>query len=115
VQELVPLFDLIVFVAAVIIQYRAAQREETWFINSLSISPESIEISYIQKDEPKSASGRPEEFIFQKKTAFGRIGASTQTSYIDIFYHEKFVLRQYTGYGWTDMKFIEVMHAMKNV
>ncbi len=111
---LIPVLDIIALIIAVIVQVKNAEKEELFFITSLKMSPEKIEISYTQKDELKEVSGTPDEFEFRKKQALGRTGSSYQQSYLEVYYHNQLLIRQYSTEKWTDMKFIEIVYSLKN-
>lgn len=111
---LIPVIDIILFAIAVYIQVKKAEKEEIYFISSLKLNPEKVEISYMRKDEKIEISGPPEAFEFKKKQILGRTGSSYQQSYLEIFHHNKLIIRQYTTESWTDMKFIEILYAAKN-
>ncbi len=111
---LIPVLDIIAFIIAVIVQVKNAEKEEIFFITSLKISPDGVEISYTKKDEPLSISGTPDSFEFRKKQALGRTGSSYQQSYLEVYYNNQLIIKQYSTESWTDMKFIQIVHAAKN-
>jgi hypothetical protein len=109
-----PVADILFFFGAVYIQYKWAIKEETYYITHLKLSPDDVEIIYTDKDEPYTAIGKPGEYSFYKKEALARTGSTYQQSYLEIYYKDKMLLRQYSSEDWTDLKFIEVVHAAKN-
>ncbi len=110
----VVLLDAAIFVLAIILQIRWASNEEIYFITNLKLSPEKVEISYTEKDDLRNIEGKPDEFIFKKKGIMGRTGSSYQQSYLEIYYQDQLLIRQYIDKGWTDLKFIEIVHAAHN-
>ncbi len=103
--------DAVLFILAIVLQIRWASKEEVYFISHLKLSPEKVEITYTEKDEPYYVTGSPEEFEFKKKEVLGRTGSSYQQSELEIYYKGKLLVRQYIDEEWTDMKFIEIVHA----
>jgi hypothetical protein len=77
----------------------------------LKLGPDKVEINYLYEEEPRTASGTPAEFIFEKQATLSRTGSSYQQSYLNIYQNNKFILRQYTSAEWTDHKFMEVVYA----
>ena len=107
----VVLLDAVIFVLAIILQIQWASKEEIYFITHLKLSPEKVEISYTEKDESHSVSGKPDEFVFKKTEVLGRTGSSYQQSYLEVIYNGQLLIRQHIDEGWSDMKFIEIVHA----
>ena len=107
----VVLLDAIIFVLAIILQIKWASKEEIYFITHLKLSPDKVEISYAEKDDLHIISGKPDEFIFKKKEVLGRTGSSYQQSYLEVYHKGKLIVRQYIDEGWSDLKFIEIVHA----
>jgi len=110
----VVLLDAIIFVLAIFLQIQWASKEEIYFITHLKLSPEKVEISYTEKDDLHNIEGKPDEFRFKKKEIMGRTGSSRQQSYLEIYYQGQFLIRQYIDEGWSDLKFIEIVHAANN-
>jgi hypothetical protein len=109
-----PYLYIILAITAVFVQYMSVVQEETYYMTHLKLGKDEVEITYSKKDEPFDLVGKPGEFKFVKKTALGRTGSRYQESYLEIYYKGKMLLRQYSSEDWTDMKFIEIMHAAKN-
>jgi hypothetical protein len=111
---LLPIADFILFIVAIILQFRWAEKEEMYYITHLKLSPDTVEIFYTKKDEPFAITGPPADFIFEKKIALGRTGSTYQQSYLEIYHKRQLLIRQYTSDEWTDMKFIQIVHAGKD-
>jgi hypothetical protein len=114
IKILVPFLDALFLAVAIYLQYHWAEKEELYFITHLKLGPDHVEITRLKRDEPETFSGRPEEFVFEKKSILSRTGSSYQSAYLEIYYQNILLARQYTESDWTDVKFMEVMHAAKN-
>ncbi|OCX50386.1 hypothetical protein BEL04_21620 [Mucilaginibacter sp. PPCGB 2223] len=96
---------LTVFIFTIV--YFQAIKSQRFYILSVSINADKVELSYTNREQICSISDAADCFKFEKTTGFGK----TRVVYLSVFYNQKSLFKQpRTGY-WTESRFDEIIEA----
>jgi hypothetical protein len=93
-----------------VIQFLKSSRWDKYFIRSILMNSEEVEIVYTENGEEKKVKDSIGFFKFSKKSAISK----TRIIYLAIYYKDSLIIEQSEQDGWNETKFDEILSVVKS-